>query len=597
MPECWEVILRSKNICSSVYENAHSRIRKYAALRLRLAQYSRQISSALRHVILYFELEVWKMSKKPNIIIFNPDEMRADTLGHLGNPAAVTPNLDKFACEEAVSFSNAFCQNPVCVPSRCSFFTGLYPHVNGHRTMSYLLHDGEDSLLKELKESGYYVWMNDRNDLLAGQVPGLMQKHADEVFYGGKCPPAPGPVASLRGEPGSKNYYSHFEGRLGVDEGGRNYSRDDEAVDAAIERLRHPVDDRPICIFLGLMFPHVPYGVEEPYYSAVSREHLLPRVKADECEGKAKILSDIRMYQNMDEYSENDWDELRATYLGMCMKVDEQFGRLVGALKELGIYNDSAVFFLSDHGDFAGDYNLVEKAQNSFEDCLTRVPFLIKPPSGVPVDPGVSSALTELVDFYATAMDLAGVTPSHTHFGKSLRFILKDREHHHRDYVFCEGGRMPEELHCDEYHEPGPQGISPRIAYWPKCKAQEDCEAHAKGVMIRDGRYKYVSRTLGGDEFYDLQEDPHEKRNQIGNEKYFPEIYKMKDAMLKWLEGTADIVPYELDSRFTPEAVYEKAKACASPKDYGNIRKMIDEGKAFIEIMQFARESGARHKK
>ena len=88
------------------------------------------------------------MSKKPNIIIFNPDEMRADTLGHLGNPAAVTPNLDKFACEEAVSFSNAFCQNPVCVPSRCSFFTGLYPHVNGHRTMSYLLHDGEDSLLK-----------------------------------------------------------------------------------------------------------------------------------------------------------------------------------------------------------------------------------------------------------------------------------------------------------------------------------------------------------------------------------------------------------------------------------------------------------------
>ena len=88
------------------------------------------------------------MNGKPHIIIFNPDEMRADSLGHLGNPAARTPFLDRFAREEAVSFSRAFCQNPVCVPSRCSFFTGLYPHVNGHRTMTHLLHPGETTLFK-----------------------------------------------------------------------------------------------------------------------------------------------------------------------------------------------------------------------------------------------------------------------------------------------------------------------------------------------------------------------------------------------------------------------------------------------------------------
>lgn len=537
------------------------------------------------------------MSKKPNIIIFNPDEMRADTLGHLGNPAAITTNLDRFAETEAVSFSNAYCQNPVCVPSRCSFFTGLYPHVNGHRTMSYLLHDNEDSLLKELKENGYYVWMNDRNDFLAGQEPGIMQKHADEIFYGSESASAPGPIKNLRGKPGNKDYYSHYVGELGVDERGLNYSRDDEAVDAAIERLRNPVDDRPVCIFLGLMFPHVPYGVEEPYYSAVDRKSLAPRIKADECIGKAKILSDIRMYENMSGYSEDDWNELRATYLGMCMKVDEQFGRLIGALKYLNLYDDSAVFFLSDHGDFAGDYDLVEKAQNSFEDCLTRVPFLIKPPSEIKVDPGISPALTELVDFYATVMDFAEITPSHTHFGRSLRFSLGDRQKSHRDYVFCEGGRLPEEIHCDEFHEPGPQGLSPRIVYWPKCRAQADPEAHAKGIMIRDDRYKYVSRTQGKDEFYDMLEDPQEKINQIENKAYFPEIYRMKDAMLKWLEGTADIVPYQLDSRFTPRMIYEKAKAYASPEDYGKIMEMIDEGAAFIEIMQFARESGEKQNK
>ena len=66
------------------------------------------------------------MDKRPNIIIFNPDQMRADSLAHLGNPASHTPFLDSLAQSEAVSFRHAFCQNPVCVPSRCSFLSGLF---------------------------------------------------------------------------------------------------------------------------------------------------------------------------------------------------------------------------------------------------------------------------------------------------------------------------------------------------------------------------------------------------------------------------------------------------------------------------------------
>lgn len=87
------------------------------------------------------------MDRQPDIIIFNPDQMRADALHHLGNEAAITPNLDRFQQTDAVSFRNAFCQNPVCVPSRCSFATGLYPHVNGHRTMAHLLREYESLFL------------------------------------------------------------------------------------------------------------------------------------------------------------------------------------------------------------------------------------------------------------------------------------------------------------------------------------------------------------------------------------------------------------------------------------------------------------------
>jgi arylsulfatase A-like enzyme len=92
----------------------------------------------------------------PHIVIFNPDQWRGDVLGHLGNRAAVTPHLDRMVATDAVSFRNAFCQNPVCTPSRCSFMTSWYPHVRGHRTMFHMLRQDEPVLLKTLKENGYF---------------------------------------------------------------------------------------------------------------------------------------------------------------------------------------------------------------------------------------------------------------------------------------------------------------------------------------------------------------------------------------------------------------------------------------------------------
>lgn len=80
--------------------------------------------------------------------------------------------------------------------------------------------------------------------------------------------------------------------------------------------------------------------------------------------------------------------------------------------------------------------------QNTFEDCLTRVPLLVKLPRGEALDVGISDSLVELVDFYATAMDYARVMPDHDHFGRSLRPIIGDRTKSVRDYVFCKGGRM-----------------------------------------------------------------------------------------------------------------------------------------------------------
>ena len=519
------------------------------------------------------------MNRKPNIIIINPDEMRWNTMGHMGNLAAVTPTLDNFAANEAVSFSNAYCQNPVCVPSRCSFFTGLYPHTTGHRTMGYLLRSHETSLLKELKEAGYYVWANARNDLVAGQTEGMIESHVTEMFYGGNVPPAPGFVkVNPRGLPTDPEFYSFCNGQLQVDQDGLNYTSDDEDVDSAIERIFHPVDDRPLCIFLGLLYPHPPYNVEDPYYSAIDRSKLPPRIRAELCSGKAKMLELLREYMNLDKMTQEQWHELQAIYLAMTAKVDAQLEKLLNALRASGEYDNSLIVFLSDHGDYAGDYDVIEKAQNCFEDDLTRVPLLIKPPKGSPVDPGISDSLVELVDFYATVMDYAGVAPTHSHYGKSLAPIVADRKREIRQAVFCEGGRLASEKHCSESVDPSIQNGFRNNVMWPRYAAQFDDEAHAKGAMIRTRKWKYIYRAHGKCELYDMEQDPQELVNCVEDAALTDVVLQLKEQLLLWYQDTADTVPYDKDERFSKAMIWEKVKYMCPAGYEEDVRAKIENG-------------------
>jgi arylsulfatase A-like enzyme len=534
------------------------------------------------------------MSRRPNIIIFNPDEMRVDTMGHMGNPAAITPALDDFAQHDAVSFRNAYCQNPVCVPSRCSFMTGWYPHVHGHRTMAYLLHPDENSLLRELKQAGYYVWMNARNDLDAGEYPNWVESAADKIFYAGDVKAAPGPVNSnVRGKPGDKSFYSFYRGKLGLDENGKNYTRDDEAVDAAIRDLKGMPEDKPFCMFLGLMFPHPEYGVEEPYYSAIDRSKIPPRIKAEECTGKPKMEASLRKYMNMAGYTDEEWTELRAVYLGMVMKVDAQFKKLCDALKENHMWDNTVVIFMSDHGDFAGDYDLPEKTQNCFEDCLEKVPFLIKPPKTDAVDPGVSEALVELTDFYATVMAYAHAETDHTQFGKDLRPLVADRcAKQLRDAVYSEGGRMPGEFQCDEYHSMGEAGRSKMTQYWPRKSAMCEDDSHIKGTMIFDGRFKYILRADHTDEFYDLKNDPKEMHNQIHAKRYEQKKEELASKMLHWYQDTCDVVPPTYDKRFTPEMLWAQVRQMVPPEKQEKLHAKILTGKyEMLDVIALAKES------
>lgn len=353
-----------------------------------------------------------------------------------------------------------------------------------------------------------------------------------------------------RGQKGSDTFFSFLKGRL--EKGDQPYYGDKDwaHVLGAIDLIRNYEGEKPLCIYLPLEFPHPPYCVEEPWFSMIDRDKLPPRRRPpDDWEHKPAILGEIAKRQGLSGWSEERWDELRATYYGMCARVDHQFGMVMEELRKAGMYEDSAVFFFSDHGDYTGDYNIVEKTQNTMDDCLSCVPMIIKPPANVPVKAGRCEGLTELIDFAATVYDLAGIDPGYDHFGRSLRSQLTGKTKSNRDAVFCEGGRLVGEaqaMEAESVSASDPDGL-----YGPRVQLQQTDETmyHTKAAMCRTATHKYVMRLYEEDELYDLEKDPEERHNLVCDPSSAEILQTMKNRILTWYMETADVVPRSADLR------------------------------------------------
>lgn len=504
---------------------------------------------------------------RPHILIFNPDQWRGDAVGHIGNAGAVTPVLDALVATEAVSFAQTHCQATLCTPSRCSFLTGLYPHVAGHRSLHHMLHAerGQSNLFDQLRAAGYTVWWGGKNDVFPGEEG--PEAHSDIFFtpdakfferHGGK--PRLGlheDESRWRDPPGSDGYYSFLAGKLPADPAEPHYLDGDwQMVLGAIDFIETAPKDKPLCIFLPILYPHPPYGVEAAFYDLVDPALLPPRRHANDAQltRKSRMLTEIRANQGLSGWDESRWTELRRVYYGMCTRADRQFGMVLDALRRAGIYDDTAAFLISDHGDFTGDYEVVEKCQTSFEDCLTRVPMVIKPPRDWALSPGVRhDTLCELVDFCATVYDAAGVEPDYDQFGRSLRAAIADAAVPNRDVVFTEGGRRPAEMQVSEIDSMRRHKDQPANLYYPKLVVQvEDHAAHARVVMVRTLTHKLIVRMTGEDELYDLLADPQECDNRIDDPAYAAIRQELMNRLTRWYLETSDIAPRKTDSRFRP---------------------------------------------
>lgn len=420
--------------------------------------------------------------------------------------------------------------------------------------MRHMLHPdrGEPVLLSILRDNGYFVFWGGKNDLVPGQDgPDAFcdVKYAptgDDYRRWGRDPSPSGSDQTWRGRPGDPTYYNFYQGKLDTE---RPADGDWSNVLGAVDFIRDYDGSKPFCLYLALSYPHPVFRVEEPFYSMVDRSRIPERIQRPESdEDEPGMRSGVRDRMNLSEMTEDEWRELRAVYYGMCARVDHQLGLLLAALSEAGMYENTAVFFFSDHGEYAGDYGLVEKAQNTFEDCLTRVPFVVKPPAGVTLQPGVRDQLVELVDFPATVFDLAGIDPGYDHFGRSLLPLLADAGLEGRDAAFCEGGRLLREEHCSE--KANNPTLDPTSLYWPRQYAQVlGGTDHGKAAMCRTATHKYVKRFYEHDQLFDLVADPEERRNVIAEPAYAEILHDLERRMLHWYMETADVVPHEIDER------------------------------------------------
>ena len=305
-------------------------------------------------------------------------------------------------------------------------------------------------MLKELKDAGYHVWWCGKNDAIAGQCAEGIAASCNERFqptdadyarFGYKNMPRY--RNDWRGKPDSDTFFSFYVGKYDT-EGQDIYSdRDWIDVFAACELIKNWDRPEPFCLFMALEMPHADYGVEDPWFSQIDPSALPERIR-DLPEGAPLAIRKMRAALNMETWSEDRWRELRATYYGMCARVDHQLGMIIDALRESGQYDDTALLCFSDHGDYTGDYGLVQKHFIGMEDALTRVPLIIKPPAQHAAKPGINDTLTELIDVPETVYHYAGIDPAYRRFGNNLAPIISGEQPTNREVVFANRVTAPD---------------------------------------------------------------------------------------------------------------------------------------------------------
>jgi iduronate 2-sulfatase len=435
-----------------------------------------------------------------NVLFIAVDDMNAD-LGCYGSPVVKSPNIDKLAAR-GVRFDKAYCQFPLCSPTRSSLMTGLRPDTTRVFDLQYHFRTGLPDVVtlpQAFMARGYYA-------ARVGKIyhygnPGDIGTSGldDAASWKEAINPAGMDHTSL--EPDVINY---TPGRgLGSamaflsDPRGKDEDHTDGKVATEAIKLLEKHRAEPFFLAVGFYRPHTPYIAPKKYFDLYPFDKIqVPEIPADYVKTvPAPALLSTRPWPNFGVTHQQAREVKQGYYAGISF-VDAQIGRVVDALDRLGLKDNTVIIFWSDHGYSLGTHGLWMK-QSCFEDSA-RVPMIIAGP-GIKAG-AVSPRLVEFVDIYPTLTDLAGVPAPKNLAGVSLRPLLKqpDAPWDRPAYTQVERGGFP-------------------------------------GHSVRTPRWRYTEWDDGnqGIELYDEQNDPGEMKNIAGDPKNAATIAELKALVKK----------------------------------------------------------------
>jgi len=495
-----------------------------------------------------------------NLLFIITDQQRFDALGCAGNPVVRTPNLDRLA-REGVRFVNAYSACPVCVPARTVILTGrtiestrvtANGDVNSQAVPDLLTFD--QVLLRNGYQGEYHgkwhspykyaldytrpvLWLNGKQappgskaamseaeafrEYVAAHVPERALKPGEHLanMYGRPyLPDIMDPTSS--GQPdarpaGRKQQSAQAKGRANLTSNQATtygclvdvpaeYTLTAWSVKEGLEALDR-LKDKPFTLTVSIGPPHPPMVLPRPWFGMYPAAGMPvpasigdPRTNAPYAHPGPDVGGEA--YRDPAKVR-----QMISDYYGLVSLDDEWIGRLLEHLDELGLADRTLVLFTSDHGEMLGDHGLHGKT--TFYEGSAHIPLLMRLPGVIKAGTVVTAPVSQL-DYYATILDYLG-TPGPPSEGRSLRPLVD-----------------------------GAQDGKDRIA------VSEWAKGNVPGYMVVDGRWKLMfGRTADSpalDALYDLQHDPEEVNNLIGNnpdrEQYRGDAERMKGLLVAWLE-------------------------------------------------------------
>ena len=458
---------------------------------------------------------------RPNILFLFSDQHNQKVSGCYGDKVVQTPNIDRLAAQ-GVRFNNAYCPSPICVPSRMATLTARWPFRQECWTNDDMLRSDIPSWLHAAGAAGYKPTLVGRlhaigPDQLHGYGERLVGDHSPN--WQGVKRQSMG-VLDLANDPTPESLE-----RVGP--GYSAYQAKDESVtQAAVDWLRDeaPVlnsQGTPFCLTVGLMLPHPPYVVDREAYDLYAGKVPPPALSRP---GTNDSFHDWwRENRDIDAVTAQQSDRARTAYWGLVHRMDEMIGRVLTALDDAGLTENTLIIYASDHGDHLGERDLWWK--HTFYEESVKVPLILKLPGVLPQGE-TRDQVVNLIDLSQTMVEAMGSQELPHADGRSFWGVAKNSDAPWVNETFSE--------YCTD-----------PVPHWTGGRAVQQ-------RMLRSDNWKICIYDKEAPQLFDLATDPDEETD-LASDPAYAEI--LRELMAKISED------------WTPEQIAERMKVRRVEKD------------------------------